>query len=115
MRTICDACKEWAPPADEVLYELGLTRDMVGDRDFAHGRGCERCHHTGYKGRMALFEIMVMNDALAKGMTEGWSLGELRERSREFGMRSLRDAGVLAVLDGRTTAEEVVRETLASL
>jgi type IV pilus assembly protein PilB len=88
---------------------------MVGDREFAHGRGCDRCHHTGYKGRMALFEIMVMNDTLAQGMNEGWSLGELRARSREFGMRTLRDSGVLAVLDGVTTAEEVVRETLSSL
>ena len=112
VRRICEGCKEWADPQDEVLFELGLTRDEVGERRFAHGRGCELCHGTGYRGRMALFEMMIMNPTLAEGVIQGWSAGELREKARELGMRSLRDTGIKAIFDGLTTPDEVVRETL---
>ncbi|MAB90875.1 MAG: pilus assembly protein PilB [Planctomycetes bacterium] len=114
VRTICDNCREWARPSDEVISELGLTRDVVGDKEFAFGRGCDLCHETGYRGRMALFEIMIMNDAIAELLVDGASLQAVRDQAREFGMRSLRDAGVLAVFDGQTTPEEIVRETLAT-
>jgi type IV pilus assembly protein PilB len=114
VRRICTACKSRARPRDEVLMELGLTRGDAGDRQFAFGRGCEACHGTGYRGRMAIFEILVMNEVLAHAVTEGASLGRFRELAREHGMRTLRDAGVRAIFDGETTPEEVVRETLAS-
>ncbi|MAG59104.1 MAG: pilus assembly protein PilB [Planctomycetes bacterium] len=114
IRTICQSCREWAAPADEVLYELGLTRDAVGTKEFAFGRGCDACHGTGYRGRMAIFEVMIMNEALAHLLVDNASLGRLRDKAREFGMRTLRDSGVLAVFDGLTTPEEIVRETLAT-
>lgn len=114
VRRICDRCREWNHPPDEVVFELGLTRDAVGDRRFAFGRGCEHCHGTGYRGRMALFEFMVMNESLAEAVVANSSLGVLRGRARESGLRNLRDAGILAVFDGATTPEEVVRETLAT-
>ena len=62
---------------------------------------------------MALFEIMVINEAMARGITEGWSAGRLREQAVESGLRGLRESGLLAIFDGLTTPEEVVRETLA--
>ena len=80
---------------------------------FAVGKGCDLCHGTGYRGRMALFEFLVINGAMARGITEGWSAGRLREQAVESGLRGLRESGLLAVFDGLTTPEEVVRETLA--
>ncbi|HMS18199.1 MAG TPA: GspE/PulE family protein, partial [Planctomycetota bacterium] len=114
VRRICDRCRQWTVPPDEVIYELGLTRESVGDRKFAFGKGCDHCHGTGYRGRMALFEFMVMNEALAEAIVNKLSLGDLRARAQETGLRSLRDAGILAIFDGQTTPEEGVRETLVS-
>jgi type IV pilus assembly protein PilB len=99
---------------DEELFELSLTRAAVGDRQFASGKGCDECHGTGYRGRMALFEMLVMNDALAEAITRGESLGRFRDLAREHGMRTLRDSGLQAIFDGHTSVEEVVRETLAT-
>ncbi len=115
VRRICESCKEWIEPPDEVLFELGLTRSEIGDRKFAYGRGCDLCHGTGYRGRLAIFEIMVMSPMLAEGIVHGWSAGRIREKASELGMRSLRQSGVLAVLDGKTSPEEVVRETLTAI
>jgi type IV pilus assembly protein PilB len=114
VRRICKKCKNFAIPLDEVLMELGLTRSEVGDRKFAFGKGCQECHGTGYRGRMAIFEFLVMNDALSAAITDGISLTRFRDLAREHGMRSLRDSGLRAIFDGETTPEEVVRETLAS-
>jgi type IV pilus assembly protein PilB len=113
VRRICEQCRVWYDPPDEVLFELNLSRREAGDRKFAAGKGCELCHGTGYRGRMALFEFLVINEAMARGITEGWSAGRLREQAIESGLRGLRDSGLLAVFDGLTTPEEVVRETLA--
>jgi type IV pilus assembly protein PilB len=113
VRKICEACRQWYEPPDEVLFELNLTRRDAGDRKFAVGKGCDLCHGTGYRGRMALFEFLVINEAMARGITEGWSAGRLREQAVESGLRGLRESGLLAVFDGLTTPEEVVRETLA--
>ena len=114
VRRICEHCKEWMTPPEEVLFELSLTRAAVGERKFAFGRGCDLCHGTGYRGRLAIYEILIITPAIAHGVVEGWSAGRLRDTAREGGMRSLRDSGILAVLDGITTPEEVIRETLAS-
>jgi type IV pilus assembly protein PilB len=113
VRKICDQCRTWYAPPDEVLFELNLTRKDVGDRKFATGKGCDACHKTGYRGRMALFEMMVMNEELERAVVAGESTARLRERAAAGGMRSLRDSGLFAIFDGRTTPEEVVRETLA--
>jgi type IV pilus assembly protein PilB len=113
VRRVCEACRQWYDPPDEVLFELNLTRRDAGGRKFAVGKGCDVCHGTGYRGRMALFEFLVINEAMARGITEGWSAGRLREQAVESGLRGLRDSGLLAIFDGMTTPEEVVRETLA--
>jgi type IV pilus assembly protein PilB len=113
VRRVCEACRQWYDPPDEVLFELNLSRRDAGDRKFAVGKGCDLCHGTGYRGRMALFEFLVINEAMARGITEGWSAGRLREQAIESGLRGLRDSGLLAIFDGMTTPEEVIRETLA--
>ena len=113
VRKVCDKCRSWYVPSDEVLYELNLTRSDIGEKKFAVGKGCDDCHKTGYRGRMALFEFMVMNEDLERAIVAGESTAKLREKAEATGMKSLRDSGIEAIYLGHTTPDEVVRETLA--
>ncbi len=113
VRTICKDCKEQYTPGEEELMELGLTSADIRGREFHRGRGCDNCHKSGYRGRMALFEIMEVDDAMRELIMNNASTGVLREHSRKHGMRSLRDSGLFAIYEGQTTIDEVVRETLA--
>jgi type IV pilus assembly protein PilB len=110
-RTVCANCKEPYTPTEEQLMELQLSPEEVKGRHFFRGRGCDVCHGSGYKGRIALFEIMVMDDGIRDLIMKEASTAVLREESRKRGMRSLRESGLLAIYDGLTTIDEVVRET----
>jgi len=112
VRQICTRCKEPFHPTEEMLMELGLTPDDVKDQTFFHGAGCDFCRSTGYSGREAIFEIMVLDDELRELIMERTSTGKLREAARKRGMRTLRDTGLLAIFDGGTTIEEVVDQTI---
>jgi len=92
--------------------ELSLTPEDVGDRPFYYGRGCDYCNNTGYKGRVGLFELMNMNDPLRDLIMNNANTDELRDAAKSFGMIPLRDAGLEAAIEGTTTAEEVIRETM---
>ena len=76
------------------------------------GRGCGTCNNTGYKGRMAIFEMMLLTERVKDLVMKSASTEQLRHIAREQGMRTLRESGLLAIFDGHTTVEEVVRETL---
>jgi type IV pilus assembly protein PilB len=112
VRRICLKCKESYTPTDEQLMELQLKRGDVLDRTFCRGRGCDGCNHTGYRGRMALFEIMPITDRLREMIMSRVSTNALRTEARRGGMRSLRETGLMAIYDGQTTIDEVVRETI---
>jgi type IV pilus assembly protein PilB len=114
VRRICSHCKEPYDPSDQELYELELTRSDVEGRQFHYGKGCKKCNQTGYRGRVAIFEMLVMNDRLRSLIMNHASTADIRNASREDGMRSLRDSGLLHIYDGTTTIEEVVKETIAS-
>ncbi|MFO0963349.1 MAG: ATPase, T2SS/T4P/T4SS family [Phycisphaerales bacterium] len=111
-RRICTACKEEFLPSEEQLMELELRPQDVGGRTFYRGHGCDRCNRSGYKGRLAIFEIMVMNDELRELIMGQASTSVLRHEARKRGMRTLRECGLLSIYDGQTTIDEVVRETL---
>ena len=112
VRKLDPATKEMYTPAEEELYELGLRRGDVADRQFWRpGPGASGVG-GGYKGRMALFEIMSMDDDLRELVMKEASTSVLREHSRRRGMRSLRESGLLAIYEGQTSIDEVVRETL---
>lgn len=113
VRRICTNCKEEYQPSEVQLMELGLTPDDVAGRVFYYGKGCDYCNNTGYKGRLAIFEIMVADDDIRELIMNHASTGVLRSEARKRGMRTLRESGLLAIYDGVTTMEEVVRETLA--
>ncbi|GIW71372.1 MAG: type IV fimbrial assembly protein PilB [Planctomycetota bacterium] len=112
VRTICEECRVEYEPSEEELYELDLSPEAIGDKRFYYGKGCRRCNNSGYKGRMAIFEIMLVGESLKQMIIDGASTGDLREAARREGMRLLRESGLLAIYDGRTTFEEVVKETV---
>ena len=113
VRIICPRCKEEFTPSERLLMELGLVPDDVVGRTFYHGPGCDYCRKTGYSGRMALFEFMLFDDDVRSLIMENRSTNVLREAARKRGMRTLREAGLLAIYDGLTTIEEVVSQTIA--
>jgi type IV pilus assembly protein PilB len=112
VRRVCGQCREEVSITDDVLYEMGLSPEKVAGKKFYKGRGCDVCNNTGYKGRVGLFELMLMNDALRDMIMRNVSVDELREAAEEFGMVTLRSAGISLAHEGTTTADEVVRETI---
>jgi type IV pilus assembly protein PilB len=112
VRRICTQCREVTEPTLEVLHELGVSDDVTKEIKFYRGKGCNNCNNTGYKGRIGLFELMVMNDDLRDMIMRNVTTDELRNKAVEYGMITLRDYGKKFVLEGLTTAEEVVRETV---
>ncbi len=112
VRRICPECREESPPTEDDLAELQLTPADVAGKKFYKGAGCNSCSNTGYKGRVGLFEFMIMDDELRTMIIENKTTDELRDKAREKGMRLLRDSGIGFIYDGTTTAEEVIRETV---
>ena len=112
VRRVCANCREPVEATDRILAQLDMTRDELGDRSFYRGKGCDTCNNTGYKGRVGLFELMIMNDDLREMVVQGASTDELRDRAMEFGMVTLRTAGMQFAYEGLTTVDEVIRETI---
>jgi type II secretory ATPase GspE/PulE/Tfp pilus assembly ATPase PilB-like protein len=112
VRRICPACKEEMKPDDAVLEELRLT--MPGSQDgatFHKGRGCPECSFTGYRGRLAIFEIMVLDDALRAMIVKQRPSNEIRHQAEASGFVTLRKDAWKRALRGDTTIEEVMRVT----
>jgi len=114
VRRICTKCKEEFAPSEEHLMELSLRTADVQGRTLYRGRGCDNCTKSGYKGRMAIFEIMLMDDELRDLVMQQASTAVLQSESRKRGMRTLRESGLLALYEGQTTIDEIVRETISS-
>ncbi|TWT42275.1 Type II/IV secretion system protein [Phycisphaerae bacterium RAS1] len=113
VRKVCTNCKEEYTPTEQQLMELALTPEDVKGRTFFYGQGCEYCNNTGYRGRLAIFEMMIADDEIRELIMKHASTAVLRQEARKRGMRTLRESGLMAIYDGVTTIEEVVRETLA--
>ena len=92
--------------------ELNLKRAEVEGKKFFYGRGCDRCNNSGHKGRQGIFELVIVNDDLRDLISAGGSTDQLRESCRKAGMQTLREAGLQAIFSGKTTIEEIVRETV---
>ncbi|MHC4391220.1 MAG: type II secretion system ATPase GspE [Planctomycetota bacterium] len=114
VRTICEDCRQEYLPTEEELYELNLDPADVGDKTFYYGKGCRRCNGTGYKGRLGIFEMMLFSEAMKQLIIDRKSTSDLRRQAVKEGMRTLRESGILAVFDGHTSIEEVVKETIFS-
>ena len=113
VRRICSKCKEEYVPSEAELMELELRSEDVSGRTFFRGVGCSHCNSSGYKGRLAVFEMMVLDDLIREMIMSQASTSLLRQESRKRGMRTLRESGLLSIYDGRTTIDEVLRETIS--
>ena len=111
VRRVCRACRAAYTPDAGVLRQLGAGAAEVAGRAFSRAVGCKQCHHTGYQGRLGIFEFLPMNEALRDLVVGGCSLVELRHTATEQGMKPLRHAGLAAILAGETTVEEVLKYT----
>jgi type IV pilus assembly protein PilB len=111
VRRICAHCKTAYAPPPELLTQLGLSRDTVGDRQFYYGRGCPSCGHSGYRGRMGIFEWLRVGDPVRDLITERAPTLKIRQKAVARGMRTLREDGLRAIFDGHTSVEEVVKYT----
>ena len=112
VRRICEACKEEYVPDSETLADLELTSDQVAGKNFFRGRGCDKCSGSGYKGRLGLYELLIMSDEIRDLVVRNASTEEIRDLARKAGMVTLRDSGMINMFEGHTTADEVIRETI---
>jgi type II secretion system protein E len=109
VRTVCPECKEKYTPTKEELKDIGLS-----DKEkivFYRGKGCDRCMNTGYKGRIGIYELMVVDDKIRHLTTAKTAVDEIRKQSRSSGMVTLMTDGVQKIKEGLTTVEEVLRVT----
>ncbi len=109
-RVICANCKEDQPVADDVLRNIGWTGKSFVPQ---HGTGCVNCGGTGFRGRIALYEVMPISDGLREQIISGGTAIELKRVALQDGMASLRQSGLIHVARGTTTIEEVLRVTMA--
>jgi len=113
VRRICTSCKEPIEVPDQALIDVGLSAQEVKAIKLFRGKGCERCNGTGFKGRVALFEVMDVDEEMRELILSGGSANELRQQAIENSMISLRESGLQKIREGVTTMEEVIRETVA--
>jgi type IV pilus assembly protein PilB len=112
-RKICKDCKQPFDANEEDLVPYGHVPTGLGRVQFYKGKGCQTCNFTGMKGRVAIYEVMPITEALRDMILHAGSTAELREAARKEGMKTLREAGLYKVLEGTTTVEEVLRVSLA--
>ena len=110
-RTICKKCKEEIADPEQVFAALKLTPPEGRPLALWRGAGCEKCHGTGYKGRVGIHELMVFDERFYQPICDRAETSVYVELAREKGFRTLFEDGVLKALDGRTTLEEVLRCT----
>ena len=113
VRSICQNCKQPHVPSPNELNVLGVAKDQVTDASFMSGAGCEKCGDSGFRGRKGVFEIFEVNQEIEEMIYHNVSIVELRKKSREMGMRTMREDGFRKVLAGVTTLEEVLMVTTA--
>ncbi len=112
VRRICTKCREETKPSADLIFDMGLRREDAAKMLFYRGAGCDNCNNTGYKGRVGLFELMVLNDELRDLIMTNSSTDDVRDMAVKHGMIPLRTFGLRLVEQGITTLDEVVRETI---
>jgi type IV pilus assembly protein PilB len=112
---VCSKCAVDYSPSLETLEAVGITPEEARGVRFKRGRGCRNCHGRGYQGRMGVYEVMMMSEDIARLVMRAVAENELQEAAEREGMRSLRDATLVAVRNGTTTPEEMGRVVLAKV
>ncbi len=115
VRRICLNCRQPAELSESEMRALQIETGQLHDAQVMQGRGCEQCRGTGYKGRIGIFEIFVLDDEVRHMINKRSATLSLRQRARELGMRTLREDGVRKILAGLTSAEEVISITIGDV
>jgi len=115
VRRVCSNCRQPAELSEGEMRVLRIEPGQLRDGQIMHGKGCGQCRGTGYKGRMGIFEIFILDDEVRHMINRRSATLSLRQRARELGMRTLREDGIRKVLAGLTTAEEVISTTLGDV
>ena len=111
VRRICPNCRTAYEPSQELIEMLDVDPLEIADKDFFYGDGCAECSNTGYRGRVGLFEMIVVSDAIRELINNRAPTLTIKQKALEQGMRSLRDDGLRAIFDGNSTIEEVLKYT----
>ncbi len=112
VRKICGNCRKPAELLESDIRSLNLDSTQLAEAHIMAGAGCELCRHSGFRGRMGIFEIFNIDDEVRRMVNERASTVQLRQRARQLGMRTLREDGIRKVLAGLTTADEVITATM---
>ncbi len=112
VRRICQDCKEEVDIPRKALLNIGFSPEEADCVKAYTGRGCDKCGHTGYKGRIGLYEVMPMTDTIRQLILEGCTVLDLKKIAIDEGMITLRQSGLIKIKAGITTMEEVIRETI---
>jgi len=111
VRIICTHCKRPVRVSRQMLEESGLDAALEHTQTFYEGVGCIECNGTGYKGRMAICELLDLTDRIREMILEKRPTSEIKKAAREEGMRFLRDSAIEQVMLGRTTLREINKVT----
>lgn len=115
VRKLCPICKGPAELSDKEMRALSLDASRMSTATIFGPVGCEKCRGGGFKGRMGIFEIFLIDDEVRTMINTGLTTTQLRRRARELGMRTLREDGIRKVLAGLTSGQEVVHATMSDL
>jgi type IV pilus assembly protein PilB len=111
LRKVCPKCKQRYEPSPALLKSLGLRPEIVKKANFMKGKGCTHCGKSGYRGRLGIYEMMVMSSTIREMTFKGEPTMNLRKVARKEGMRTLFEDGMIKAIKGITTIEEVLRIT----
>jgi type IV pilus assembly protein PilB len=111
-RVICNNCKEPLELPPQALLDIGVPKDAIGTFKPFQGAGCPQCNGSGYRGRIALYEVMPMSEELRELVLNGASATEIKRSAISLGMKTLRQSGVSKLMEGVTTIGELVRVTM---
>ena len=111
IRRICPSCRTAYEPGHDLIEMLDVDPLEIADKDFFYGDGCAECSNTGYRGRVGLFEMIVVSDAMRELINNRAPTLTIKQKALEQGMRSLRDDGLRAIFDGNSSIEEVLKYT----
>jgi type IV pilus assembly protein PilB len=111
VKRICDKCKEPFKASEEELLHVGLNPEDIATATIFKGRGCDNCNQTGYKGRLAVFEVLPMTAAIRETIFARGTLNQIKAAAKGSGFKSLREAALIKWKQGHTTLEEVLGET----
>jgi type II secretory ATPase GspE/PulE/Tfp pilus assembly ATPase PilB-like protein len=113
VRKLCNECKEPTELSEYEIKTLNLDPRVLVEATPMRAVGCDSCKGKGYRGRLGIFEVFMVDDEVRNHVIRGVTSVQLRNRARELGMRTLREDGVRKVLAGMTTAEEIISATMA--